>query len=92
MNCACFRPKYLPYSGNSCLGPDLADVETTFKVFSYDAVLGCDSDLSPSRKRANALIVILQSQVTENSTDKYYKKNICSVATLKLNVSFCILP
>ena len=37
------------------LSPDIAAVGTIFNVFSYDAVLGRDSNLSPTRQQADAL-------------------------------------
>ena len=49
---------------------DIAAVGTIFNVFSYDALSDRDSNLSPSRRRANALRVEPRSRVFSIS----YKK------------------
>ena len=40
-----------------CRAPDIAAVVALVDIFSYDAVLGRDSNLSPSRQRVDALHV-----------------------------------
>ena len=55
MSCACFGPKHSPYSNYQCPAPDIATVGTNVNVFSYDAMLSRDSNLSHSRRRVDAL-------------------------------------
>ena len=46
-----------------CRTPDITAVGTIINVFSYDAVSGWDSNISTSRKQADAYRVSPQSQV-----------------------------
>jgi hypothetical protein len=57
VSCAFFGPRHSPYSNYLCRAPDIAEVGTIFNVFSYDAVSVRDSNLSPSRRQADALSV-----------------------------------
>ena len=55
-------PRHSPYSYYLCRAPDIAAVGTIFNVFNYDAVSARDSNLSPPRRRADALLVEPRSQ------------------------------
>ena len=57
-----FRAMHSLYSNNLYRAPDVAAVGTIFNIFSYDALSDRDSNLSPSRQRADALHVTQQSQ------------------------------
>ena len=58
-----FGPWHSPYSNYLCREPDIAAVGTIFNVLSYDPVLDRDSNLSPSRRRSDALCVEPWSRV-----------------------------
>ena len=57
---------HLPYSNYLCRAPDTAAVGTICNVFSYDAVSGRDRNLSPHRRRADALLVDPRLRVSIN--------------------------
>ena len=63
MSCACLLAKTFPYSNYLCRAHDIAAVGTILNVFSYDAVSGRDSNLSPPRRRTDALRVEPLSRV-----------------------------
>ena len=58
-----FGPRQSSYSNYLCRASDIAAVGTIFNVFTYDAVSDRDSNLSPFRRRADALRVEPQSRV-----------------------------
>ena len=58
-----FWAKAFLYSNYLCCAPEIAAVGTIFNIFTYDTVSGRDSNLSPSRQRADALHVTSQSRV-----------------------------
>ena len=72
-NCACYKasPLLINYLSRT---PRIEAIETIFNVFGYETVLGWDSNLWPSRQRADALRVTPQFLVTilqhSNSTQK----------------------
>ncbi len=71
-SCACFWPRHSPYSNYLCRASDIAAVGTIFNVFSYDVVSARDSNLSPSRRRADAPRVEPRSQVMKMTNISYF--------------------
>ena len=65
MSFACLWAKAFPIIYTFFSAPDIATVGTIFNVFSLDAVSGRDSNLSPARRRADALRIEPQSRVCE---------------------------
>ncbi len=55
MSCACFGSRHFSYSKYLCRTSGLLEAETFFNVFSYHAVSGRVTNLSPPRRRAEAL-------------------------------------
>ena len=65
ISCECFGPRHSPYSNYRCHPSDIVAVGTIFNVYSYDAVLSRNLNLSPPRRRADALGVEPWSRVNE---------------------------
>ena len=68
-NCSVKRPFTVPVLGKG-ISPtltiyDIAALGTIFNVLRYEAVLSRDSNLSPPRRRTDALRVELRSPVVE---------------------------
>ena len=62
-SCACFGPRHSPNYNYLRRASDIVAVRTIFNVFSYDAVTDRDSNLSSTRRRADALRVDPRSRV-----------------------------
>ena len=63
MSWACFGPRHSNDYNCQCRASDILAIVTIFNVFSYDKVLSRDSNLSPPRRRVDALCVEPRSRV-----------------------------